>query len=100
MISVSSWLGSIEGKTSGGNYGYCASKTTLNMLARAMAFDLLPLGIVSVVFNPGWVSTDMGGPRATLTPHQSVAGMLATTARLTPSQAGHFMQWDGTEHAW
>jgi len=100
VVSISSWLGSISGKTSGGNYGYCASKATLNMLARAMAFDLSPLGITSVVFNPGWVSTDMGGPNAKLTPERSVRGMLTVTDHLTPSDAGRFLQWDGTEHAW
>ncbi len=100
VISVSSWLGSIGAKTSGGNYGYCASKATLNMLARAMAFDLLPLGIISVVFNPGWVSTDMGGPKAKLTPEESVAGMLKVTDGLTPQHAGQFLQWDGSEHPW
>ena len=39
VVSVA-LLGSIERKQSGGNYGYCASKTTLNMLMRAAAFDL------------------------------------------------------------
>ena len=100
VASTSSWLGSIGRKSSGGNYGYCASKATLNMLARAMAFDLAPLGITSVVFNPGWVATDMGGPRASLTPEQSVGGMLAVIDGLTPEDAGRFLQWDGTEHPW
>jgi len=100
VISVSSWLGSIAGKTRGGNYGYCASKTTLNMLTRAMAFDLLPLGIVSVVFNPGWVRTDMGGPRAKLGVDESVAGMIRVTGGLTEADAGRFLQWDGSDLPW
>lgn len=100
VVSVSSWLGSIERKQSGGNYGYCASKTTLNMLMRAAAFDLVARGIVSVVVNPGWVSTDMGGSRAHLTPEQSVSGLVSLTDALTPSHAGGFFQWDGSKHAW
>ena len=100
VLSISSWLGSIAGKTSGGNYGYCASKTTLNMLMRAAAFDLVQQGVISVVANPGWVSTDMGGPRASLTPDQSVAGLLQVADALTPEQAGRFVDWDGSEHAW
>ena len=100
VVSVSSWLGSIHRKQSGGNYGYCASKATLNMLMRAAAFDLAPTGVVSVVVNPGWVSTDMGGPRASLTPSQSVAGILQTADTLTPEHTGRFLQWDGSEHPW
>ena len=100
VVSVSSWLGSIAKKSSGGNYGYCASKTTLNMLVRALAFDLAPRGITSVVVNPGWVSTDMGGAKATLTPQQSVEGLLGVIDGLTVDDAGKFLQWDGTEHPW
>ncbi|MCB9763605.1 MAG: SDR family oxidoreductase [Alphaproteobacteria bacterium] len=100
VLSISSWLGSIQRKTSGGNYGYCASKTTLNMLARAMAFDLAEQGVISVVANPGWVRTDMGGARAALTPDQSVSGLLALVDQLTPAHTGGFYQWDGTEHPW
>ncbi len=100
VVSISSWLGSIGGKTGGGNYGYCASKTTLNMLMRAFAFDVADRGVVSIVVNPGWVQTDMGGSRAKLTPEQSVAGLLATADGAGPEQAGAFLQWDGTVHAW
>lgn len=100
VVSISSWLGSIGGKTTGGNYGYCASKTTLNMLGRAMAFDLQKLGVTAVLMNPGWVSTDMGGPNAPSSPEQSVAGMLAVTDGLTPDDAGRFLQWDGGDVAW
>jgi len=100
VVSISSWLGSIERKQSGGNYGYCASKTTLNMLMRAAAFDLAKRGVVSVVVNPGWVSTDMGGPKASLTPEQSVGGLIRLAAGLTEAHSGQFMQWDGSQHAW
>lgn len=100
VLSISSWLGSISRKQSGGNYGYCASKTTLNMLMRAFAFDVADRGIISVVANPGWVQTDMGGPRASLTPEASVAGLLAMVDGLEPEQNGAFLQWDGSEHPW
>ena len=100
VVSISSWLGSIGGKSRGGNYGYCASKTTLNMLGRAMAFDLRERGVTAVVVNPGWVQTDMGGSRASLTPEQSVGGLLAVADGLTTQDAGRFLQWDGTEHPW
>jgi NAD(P)-dependent dehydrogenase (short-subunit alcohol dehydrogenase family) len=100
VLSISSWLGSIGEKQSGGNYGYCASKTTLNMLMRAFAFDVAERGVISVVANPGWVQTDMGGSRASLTPQASVAGLLRTIDAAGPEQNGAFLQWDGSEHPW
>ena len=100
VVSISSWLGSIGNKTGGGNYGYCSSKAMLNMMARALAFDLAPRGVASVVVNPGWVSTDMGGPKAKLTPTQSVEGILRVAEGLTADDAGKFLQWDGSEHPW
>ena len=100
VVSISSRRGSIGAKDTGGNYGYCASKATLNMLTRAMAWDLAPRGVTAVVMNPGWVRTAMGGPDAPLSPAESVAGMLAVIEGLEPSDAGCFLRWDGGEQAW
>ena len=100
VVCISSWLGSIGTRTSGGNYAYTASKAMLNTLARSMAFDLATRGIVTVLMNPGWVRTDMGGERADLSPEQSVEGMLSVIEGLTEADAGRFLQWDGAEVAW
>ena len=100
VLNISSWLGSISIKNNGGNYGYASSKAALNMLNRALAFDLLEHDILSIVINPGWVQTSMGGPRAPLTAEQSVKGMLEVVENLTKEDAGKFFQWDGSEHAW
>ncbi len=100
IINISSWLGSLTNKASGGNYSYCASKTALNMLMRCLAFDVISKGIITVIFNPGWMQTDMGGSRAKLTPEESAQSILKVTEKLTPSDAGRFLNWDGTEHPW
>lgn len=100
VMNISSWLGSLSQKREGGNYAYSASKTALNMLTRTMAFDLRPMGIIAVAANPGWVRTDMGGVRATLTAEDSVAGLISVVDKLTPGDAGRFIQWDGTDHKW
>ncbi|MEM1414235.1 MAG: SDR family oxidoreductase [Myxococcota bacterium] len=100
VVNISSWLGSIAGKQSGGNYGYAASKAALNMVGRAMAFDLAEQGVVSFQINPGWVQTDMGGERAKLTPEESAEGILDVAERITLDHAGEFLQWDGTPHEW
>lgn len=100
ILHVSSWLGSIANKQSGGNYGYAASKAALNMMSRALSGDLRDRGILSVAMNPGWVRTDMGGQKAKLSPEESVRGMLDTLFSLTLEDSGGFVQWDGSTHPW
>ncbi len=100
IVNISSWLGSLTDKTQGGNYSYCASKTTLNMLTRTLAFDALPLGIIAIMVNPGWVQTDMGGPNARLTPPESVRGILQVVDNLKEADAGGFFDWNGEVHPW
>jgi NAD(P)-dependent dehydrogenase (short-subunit alcohol dehydrogenase family) len=84
----------------GGDYSYCSSKAALNMITRTLALDLLDDGIISVVVNPGWVQTDMGGEAADLTCAESVEGLLKVIGGLTLKQSGKFLTWDGTEHPW
>jgi NAD(P)-dependent dehydrogenase (short-subunit alcohol dehydrogenase family) len=100
VVSISSWLGSLAEKQNGGNYSYCASKAALNMLSRAMAFDVVRDGVTAIVVNPGWVRTDMGGSRAKLSPADSVKGILDVVDGISPRDAGKFYQWDGSEHPW
>ncbi|MEM7183883.1 MAG: SDR family oxidoreductase [Spirochaetota bacterium] len=102
VLSISSWLGSITEKNSRrGHYGYCTSKTALNMMNRALSLEIEEEGIISVVVNPGWVQTDMGGQKASLTPEQSVRGMIENVInKVTITDTGKFFQWDGTIHPW
>ncbi len=98
VVNISSWLGSCTIKESGGNYGYGASKAMLNFMGRALAGDLKDKGIVVLLFNPGWVQTDMGGQRAQLTPAESVGGIRAAAARATLADTGSFWNHDGSVH--
>ncbi len=100
IVNVSSDSGSLALKTSGGNYGYCASKAALNMFTRALAFDLQPRGIIVIALHPGWVRTDMGGGSAPLSPRDSALGILSLSDRLTMSDCGRFLAWDGHELPW
>lgn len=100
IVAISSQLGSIAGNARGGYYGYRESKAGLNMFIRSLAAELRPEGFTCVVISPGWVQTDMGGPQATLTAPQSVAGMRTMIDGLTTERSGHFYGHDGAEIEW
>jgi NAD(P)-dependent dehydrogenase (short-subunit alcohol dehydrogenase family) len=85
----------------GGYYAYRASKAALNAITSSLAIDLgRRHGIIAAVIHPGWVRTDMGGPRAELDPATSVAGLKRVIAGLTAEQAGRFWSYDGKELPW
>ena len=100
IATLSSKMGSIDDNASGGSYYYRTSKAAVNMVTKSLAMDLKRHGITAVVFNPGWVQTDMGGPNAMITVEQSVTGLRQVIARLTPADSGKFFDYDGQEIAW
>jgi NAD(P)-dependent dehydrogenase (short-subunit alcohol dehydrogenase family) len=100
LVHVTSGMGSIGDNTSGGAYAYRMSKAALNMMSRSLAADLRSEGIVSVVINPGWVQTDMGGASAPTPVTDSVRGILAEVDRATLADSGEFLNWKGDRYAW
>lgn len=100
IVTLTSGMGSIADNTSGGAFAYRSSKAAVNMVMRSLAIDLAPRGITCVVANPGWVQTDMGGPRATLSPAESVSRLRRLIDSLRPAQSGKFFNHDGREYAW
>jgi NAD(P)-dependent dehydrogenase (short-subunit alcohol dehydrogenase family) len=95
VVTITSGMGSITDNTSGGSIAYRSSKAAVNMVMRSVSIDLAPRGITSVVINPGWVKTDMGGPNATLTPTESVTAMRRLIEKLGQAQSGKFFNYDG-----
>jgi NAD(P)-dependent dehydrogenase (short-subunit alcohol dehydrogenase family) len=93
-------MGSIEDNTNGGTYAYRMSKAALNMMSRSLAADLRGERIVSVVINPGWVQTDMGGPSAPTPVEDSVRGILREIDRATLEDSGAFLNWKGDRYPW
>lgn len=100
ILNISSALGSLSRKSSGGRYSCCSSKAALNMLTRALAFDLQSEGISVVAIHPGWVRTDMGGRAAPLAPAESVRQVLEVADGLTLDDTGAFYSYEGRQLPW
>ena len=100
IVNISSIMGSLGENEGGGAIIYRSSKAALNMVSKSLAVELAPRGITVIVFHPGWVSTDMGGPGAAVTAGESVEGMCAVIERVTPNDNGHFFNFDGHEIQW
>ena len=96
---MSSRLGSIS-ETSGMTLPYSTSKAALNLLAKALAETLRPRSIIVAALSPGWVSTDMGGQGAPLTPEVSVRGLRKVLGGLRREDSGKFFSHDGTQIPW
>lgn len=100
IVTLSSKMGSLDDNTSGGSYGYRASKAAGNMVMKSLSIDLKPYGIACGILHPGWVLTDMGGPNALISVQQSVAGLRKVIQDLSLDNAGRFVAYDGKEIAW
>ncbi|MHC5007566.1 MAG: SDR family oxidoreductase [Planctomycetota bacterium] len=88
VVNISSRLGSIELNGQG------------NMFSRSLASELSAEGFTCVVISPGWVRTDMGGSRATLSPAESIQGMIAVINGLTTRDSGGFFDYRGERLPW
>jgi NAD(P)-dependent dehydrogenase (short-subunit alcohol dehydrogenase family) len=100
VLHLSTKMASISDNTSGGAYGYRMAKTALNMANRSMALALRGERILSVVVNPGWVQTDMGGPGAPTPASDSARGILELVERLKLEDTGEFWDYRGDKIEW
>jgi NAD(P)-dependent dehydrogenase (short-subunit alcohol dehydrogenase family) len=100
VITITSAMGSLADNKSGGSIAYRSSKAAVNMAMRSAAIDLAPRGISGVLVHPGWVRTDMGGPKASLSPQESVKAMRRLIDTFGPKNSGRFYSYDGREYPW
>jgi NAD(P)-dependent dehydrogenase (short-subunit alcohol dehydrogenase family) len=101
IVNVSSQVGSMEvAQHIGRDAAYTTSKAALNMLTLKQSQVLRPDGITVIALHPGWVRSDMGGPKATLEPSTAAAGILTLVDKLSIDDTGSFFQWDGSIHPW
>lgn len=96
---VTSRVGSIEDNGSGGNWGYRASKTAVNMIGRNLMHEFSPRGIAVALLHPGLVATDMtnktGIPAA-----ESAGGLIARIDALNMENTGTFWHAEGYVLPW
>ena len=92
-------MGSIE-TASADSVPYRISKAAVNMLSKNQALSYKDSGIVTIAMHPGWVRTDMGGDQAPLSAEDSARQMLAVIDKLTLSDNGGFLGFDGNTRPW
>lgn len=100
IVNLSSLMGSIADNGSGGSIFYRSSKAALNAAMKSLSIELKNRQIGVLIFHPGWVLTDMGGPNALINVEQSVSGMRAVIDQFTLEQSGHFIKYDGSVMPW
>jgi NAD(P)-dependent dehydrogenase (short-subunit alcohol dehydrogenase family) len=103
VAHISSGVASLSQRDMGGlNYAYSISKSALNKAVRTVSRDPAFEGIAQVLFNPGWVRTDMGGDNAELSLAESAEPLAASILRLGWEHNGQWLDRFGkpSEFAW
>ena len=96
---VTSRVGSIEDNGSGGNWGYRASKTAVNMIGTNLMHEFRPRGIAVALLHPGLVATDMTN-RQGVAPEDSARGLIARIDELSIENSGGFWHAEGYKLPW
>jgi NAD(P)-dependent dehydrogenase (short-subunit alcohol dehydrogenase family) len=99
VIIVTSRVGSIEDNSSGGYYGYRASKTAVNMVGMNLMHDFRPLEIAVALLHPGYVATDMTSGKG-ISPAESASGLIQRIDDLSMENTGGFWHAEGYELPW
>jgi NAD(P)-dependent dehydrogenase (short-subunit alcohol dehydrogenase family) len=100
IVNVSSEAGSISAQPRSREYGYCMSKTALNMATKILANRLNPEGIRVMALHPGWVRTDMGGSSASYSAEDSAKGLIDTIERYSKLSDPLYIDHLGKLLAW
>jgi len=79
---------------------YRSSKAALNAVMKSLSFDFSRQGTGVLIFHPGWVRTDMGGPNGLIEVDESISGMRRVIEQFDLSQTGCFIKYDGTAMPW
>jgi NAD(P)-dependent dehydrogenase (short-subunit alcohol dehydrogenase family) len=97
LAVISSMMGSSRQAT-GDTLAYRVSKAAAANLGLNLAAGLKGKGIAVGIYHPGWVSSDMGGASAPVTPADSAAGLADRIDRLSLATTGVFEDYRGQPH--
>jgi len=97
---MSSGQGSIANNERGGFEIYRASKSALNPLMRSYAARHGDDPRTLLLLAPGWVRTDLGGPRAPLTVEQSIPRLVEVIEAQHGRTGLHYLDYRGETVAW
>jgi NAD(P)-dependent dehydrogenase (short-subunit alcohol dehydrogenase family) len=100
IVSITSRMGSVADNSSGGYYGYRASKSALNMLHTSLSIDVKQHGIAAILVHPGYIKTDMTNNNGDMGPDESVERMIKVIERADMSKTGQFFHRDGDILPW
>ncbi len=100
VVNMSSILGSVQLNNDGSLYHYRLTKTGLNNATKSMSIDFKQFGIMAVSMHPGWVKTELGGPKAPMEIDTSCEAMAQTVMNLNEKNNGSFIQYDGKKLPW
>lgn len=100
VVIITSRMGSMADNTSGGQYGYRASKAAVNMVGCSLAHDLQPKGIAVALLHPGYVRTGMTGNNGLINADESASGLIDRIEHLNLDNSGGFWHTDGSQLPW
>ena len=100
LVTIATRISSLTERTSVDFFAYRSSKAAVNMMTKLAANELGPKGATVVLLHPGWVKTELGGPRATTPAKESVWAMRAVLENLTSADNGRFINFDGSTIPW
>ncbi|XP_060578594.1 C-signal-like isoform X1 [Ruditapes philippinarum] len=101
VINISTGVASITENDTGGAYSYRTSKAALNMITKNLSIDLKKDGILAAAIHPGWIKTDMGGPKATTEASDCIKALLKVIETIDTEEAGgKLYHYSGRVMAW
>jgi short-subunit dehydrogenase len=96
---VTSRMGSISDNSSGGRYGYRASKAAVNQIGTNLRHQLMSQGVAVVLLHPGMVATELTGGSG-IPPVEAARGLIERIDALDLRNSGGFWHAEGYELPW
>jgi NAD(P)-dependent dehydrogenase (short-subunit alcohol dehydrogenase family) len=103
LANISSEAGSVADSWRQREYGYCMSKTALNMQLTIMQNQLREFGVKVLAFHPGYVKSYIFGdfnPDATIDAMESASGIASQILRAPSLDEHMFIDYQGNKMNW